>query len=157
MAARRPRRLRRGVRIALVVVVVALLAGGLGLFVRSRQVERSAEALCEKLAQAQDLDQSLTTLDPATLDPRVDALRGAKAVAPADIRSSVTTLADFVSGLAHDVDAAPGDRPTALADALVARQDQVDAVTAAGNEVTVWAQANCGLTLAGTTPTIATP
>jgi trehalose/maltose hydrolase-like predicted phosphorylase len=38
----------------------------------------------------------------------------------------------------------------ALADALEARQGDIDEVTAAGTAVQQWAQVNCGLSLAGT-------
>jgi hypothetical protein len=139
------------------VVVVVAVAIGVVLFVRSRQVTRSAEALCEQLTAAQDLDQSLTTLDPATLDPQVTALRRAAQVAPADIAPSVDTLADFVGQLAGAVDDAGGDPTQALTAALEARQDRVDAVTAAGTAVQGWAAANCGLDLGrtGTTTTTA--
>lgn len=151
------RRLRRGVAVVLALVVVAAVAVGAGLFVRSRQVERSTAALCEQLTAAQDLDQSFTTLDPTTLDPQVKALRQAAQVAPSDIAPSVDTLADFVGELAGAVDDAGGDPADALTAALEARQDRVDTVTAAGNAVQAWAAANCGLDLGrtGTTTTTA--
>jgi hypothetical protein len=139
----------------LAVVVVAAVAVGAVLFVRSRQVERSTEALCAELTAAQDLDQSFTTLDPTTLDPQVTALRKAAEVAPSDIAPSVDTLAEFVGELADAVDDAGGDPTEALTTALEARQDRVDAVTAAGSAVQAWAAANCGLDLGrtGTTTT----
>jgi hypothetical protein len=120
------------------------------LFVRARQVERSVEALCTQLGAAQDLDQALTTLDPATVEPQVQALTRAKAVAPDDIKASVATLADFVAGVTDTVSTATGDPQTALADALEARRTEVDAATAAGSAVQQWATVNCGLSLAGT-------
>jgi hypothetical protein len=145
-----------------VVVLVAVLAvatfvtGGI-LFIRSRQVERSVEGLCTQLTAAQDLDEALTTLDPATLEPQVQALTKAKAVAPDDIEASVATLADFVSGVTETVTTAQGDREQALAQALEARQTDVDTATAAGTAVQQWASVNCGLSLAGTgTPTTST-
>jgi len=150
------RRLKRGAAVALAIVVVAVVAIGVVAFVRSRRIERSVDALCQQLTAAQDLDQSFTTLDPATLDPQVKSLAKAKAVAPDDIKASVDTLADFVSGLAKTVNAAQTDRSTALADALEARQDQVDSVTAAGKAVQQWAQANCGLALTGADNTTST-
>ena len=150
------RRLRRGVAVVLAVVVA--VAVGAVLFVRSRQVERSTEALCAQLTTAQDLDQSFTTLDPATLDPQVTALRKAAEVAPSDIAPSVDTLADFVGELAGAVEDAGGDPTEALTAALEARQDRVDAVTAAGTAVQGWAAANCGLDLGRTgTTTTTTP
>jgi hypothetical protein len=132
-----------------VLAIVALVVGGV-LVVRSRQVERSVAGLCTQLTAAQDLDQALTTLDPATLEPQVQALTKAKAVAPDDIKASVATLADFVSGVTDTVTTAEGDREQALAQALEARQTDVDAATAAGTAVQQWAAANCGLALAGT-------
>jgi hypothetical protein len=134
----------------IVVIVVVVVVGGV-LIVRSRQVARSVDALCTQMVAAQDLDQAFTTLDPATLDPQVKALEKARQVAPADIEPSVATLAGFVGEVADTVDAATGDRQQALTDALASRQGDIDGVTAAGTAVQQWAQANCGLTLAGTT------
>jgi hypothetical protein len=151
------RRLRRGVVVVLAVVVAAALVVGGVLFIRSRQVERSVEGLCTQLTAAQDLDEALTTLDPATLEPQVQALTKAKAVAPDDIKASVATLADFVAGVTDTVSTAQGDRQQALTQALEARQTDVDGATAAGTAVQQWASTNCGLTLAGTgTPSTAT-
>jgi len=155
MADPAPRRLRRGVVAVAVVVVAALVVGGV-LFARSRQVTRSVAALCTELGAAQDLDQAFTTLDPATLDPQVKALDEARQVAPADIEPSVATLARFVGDVADAVDSADADRQAALADALEARQGDIDAITAAGTSVQQWAEANCGLALAGTTSTTST-
>ena len=132
------------------VLAVAAIAVGAVVFVRARQVERSVEGLCTQLTAAQDLDQALTTLDPATLEPQVEALTKAEAVAPDDIKASVATLADFVAGVTRTVSTATGDRQAALADALEARQSEVDTATAAGNAVQQWASVNCGLSLAGT-------
>ena len=136
--------------IVVAVAAVAAIAVGAVLFVRARQVHRSVEALCTQLGAAQDLDQAMTTLEPAALEPQVQALMKAKAVAPDDIKASVITLADFVGGVTDTVGTATGDRQAALADALDARQSEVDAATAAGTAVQQWASANCGLNLAGT-------
>ena len=100
-----PRRPRRGVLIAAIAVLVVVVVATGFTVVQVRKVDRTAEALCDRLTEAQDLDQSFTTLDPATLDPRVTALARAKEVAPA------------------------------LSEALANRQDQIDAVTAAGQAV----------------------
>lgn len=150
MADQPRRRLKRGAVILVAVLAVAAIAVGAVLFVRARRVERSVEGLCTELTAAQDLDQALTTLDPATLEPQVQALTKAKAVAPDDIKASVETLADFVAGVTQTVSTATGDRQIALADALEARQDEVDTATAAGTAVQQWASVNCGLSLAGT-------
>ncbi|HEY6530802.1 MAG TPA: hypothetical protein VIY72_00765 [Acidimicrobiales bacterium] len=152
-----PRRLKRGVLVAAVVVLVVVVVAVVVVVVRVRTVERSAEALCERLTEAQDLDQSLTTLDPATLDPQLAALERAKEVAPEDIQAQITALADFVDGVANEVEGATGDPDDALSAALAERQDQIDAVTAAGQAVQAWAQANCGLSLTGPVPTDTTP
>jgi hypothetical protein len=152
-----PRRLKRGVLIGAVAVVVIAAVATVVIVVQARRVERSTDALCDRLTEAQDLDQSFTTLDPATLDPQLAALERAKAVAPDDISGPITTLADFVDGVANDVEQSTDDRDQALAAALADRQDQVDAVTAAGQQVQSWAQANCGLTLTGSTDTSVVP
>jgi hypothetical protein len=149
-ATRRP---RRGVVVAVAVIAVVAVVGAVVLFVRARQVDRTVEALCAELSEAQDLDQSLTTLDPATLAPQVRALRRAREVAPTEIEPAVSTLADFVVELAAEVDEAEGDRTEAFTLALEARQDRVDTVTEAGADVQAWAQANCGLALVGATTT----
>jgi hypothetical protein len=133
----------------LAVVAVAAVAVGVVAFARSRQTERSVQALCVQLGAAQDLDQALTTLDPATLTPQVQALEKAKAAAPGDIEPSVSALADFVAGVTDAVDEAGGDRQSALADALDERQDQIEEMTAAGAAVQRWALDNCDLTLTG--------
>ena len=151
-----PRRLRRGVVVVLVVVALVVVVGGAVLVVRARQVDRSVEALCEELTEAQDLDQSLTTLDPTTLEPQVRALQRAQQVAPSDIEPSVAVLARFVDELADEVDRSEGDRSDALTAALEARQDRVDEVTVAGTTVQAWAQANCGLSRVGAATTITT-
>ena len=128
------RRLKRGVAVVLAVVVVAAVAIGVVAVVRSRQIERSVDApLRSSSPPAQDLDQSLTTLDPATLDPQVTPSTKAKAVAPDDIKASVGTLADFVSELATR----PSTRrrrtgPPPWPTPSTPRQDQIDSVTAAG-------------------------
>ena len=152
-----PRRPRRGVLIAAIAVLVVVVVATGFTVVQVRKVDRTAEALCDRLTEAQDLDQSLATLDPATLDPRVAALARAKAVAPADISAQVATLADFVDDVANQVDDTTSDRDAALSEALANRQDQIDAVTAAGQAVQAWAQANCGLSLTGPATTDTAP
>lgn len=134
--------------ILVVAVVVIAVAVGAVLFVRARQVERSTEALCTELTAADGLDESLTTLDPTTLEPQVAALEKASDVAPTEIAPAVRTLADYVGGVATDIEGAP-DPQAALTEALAARQDQVDAVTAAGTQVQQWAEVNCAIDLTG--------
>jgi fumarylacetoacetate (FAA) hydrolase family protein len=153
VAGEEPRRLKRGVLLGAVAVLVVVVVAVVVVVVQVRRVDRTAEALCARLTEAQDLDQSFTTLDPATLEPQLAALERAKEVAPADIQSEVTTLADFVDEIAAQVAEATNDRDDALSSALGARQDQIDAVTAAGQDVQAWAQMNCGLSLTGPTPT----
>jgi hypothetical protein len=144
-----PPRRRRVLLLAGATAVVAGLVVVVVLVARARQVERSVPALCEQLALAQDLDQSLTTLDPSTLGPQVAALRRAARVAPTEIRDAVATVADYVAEIADEVDSTTDDRRQVLADALAARQEAVDVVAAAGADVDRWAQQNCGLTLSG--------
>jgi hypothetical protein len=151
-----PRRLRRGVVVVLVVIAIVVVAGGAVAFLRARHVDRSVEALCQALTEAQDLDQSLATLDPTTLGPQVSALRRAERVAPSDIEPSVATLADFVGGLAEEVDDAGADRADAFTRALEARQDRISEITEAGTAVQAWAEASCGLTLVGASTTTTT-
>jgi hypothetical protein len=157
VAGEEPRRLKRGVLVGAVAVLVVVVVAAVVVVVQMRRVDRSTDALCARLTEAQDLDQSFTTLDPATLEPQLAALERAEEVAPAEIQVQVTTLADFVDEIATQVAEATIDRDDALSSALGARQDQIDAVTAAGQAVQAWAQLNCGLTLTGPTPTDPAP
>jgi biopolymer transport protein ExbB/TolQ len=157
VAGEEPRRLKRGVLVGAVAVLVVVVVAIVVVVVQVRRVDRTAEALCERLTEAQDLDQSFTTLDPATLEPQLAALQRAKEVAPADIQAQITTLADFVDEVAAQVGEAANDRDDALSSALGARQDQIDAVTAAGQAVQAWAQINCGLSLTAPTSTNPAP
>ena len=133
------------------LVVTAVVAVGLVLWVR-RGPDRSAEALCDQLGEARELDQAFLTLDPATLGPRAEALDDAAAVAPSDIEPQVQALADFVTEVVAAIDDAGGDRQAALTQALADRQEQVPTVEAAGQAVQSWSAANCGVPLGdGTT------
>ncbi len=149
----RPRRLRRLLVVAVLVVVVA---GGVGayVFVQSRGETASVPVFCERLADAQDLDQSLATLDPTTLGPQTGALQRALRVAPADIAPQLTTLTAFVEQLTAAVSASPTNKREALVDALEERQGEIDAVTAAGRAVQEWSLANCGIALNGTATSV---
>ncbi len=129
-------------------MLVAVAGAVVAVVVRVNQPQRSTTALCGELSDAQDLDQSFTTLDLTTLGPQVTSLERAARVAPDEIKNQVQLLADFVSRVADTVDTAP-DRETALVDALGAAQDEIDAVTAAGIDVQLWAADNCGLDLTG--------
>lgn len=144
---------RRRLTIALALIAVILLAAAVSiLVVRSRQPARSRAALCGQLEQAKDLDNALTSLDPATLDPQVRALGRAAQVAPSEIAGSVSELSRFIGSLLDEVDAAPPfERRRVLADALAQRQAEVDGITAAGRALQGWAAANCDLELGDVT------
>jgi hypothetical protein len=94
-------------RLLVVAVLVVVVAGGVGayVFVQSRGETASVPVFCERLADAQDLDQSLATLDPTTLGPQTGALQRALRVAPADIAPQLTTLTAFVEQLTAAVSA----------------------------------------------------
>lgn len=136
-----------------VLVICAVVAGTL--VKRSGEPERSAAALCVQLDQAKNLDSALTSLDPATLTPQVQALRAAVPVAPKEIAAQISTLSLFIGSLLNEVDAAAvPDRRQVLSDALAQRQDEVDTVTAAGRAVQTWAADNCNLDLGRSGPSI---
>lgn len=144
----------------LVIVVVGLAIVGLivaaGIVLRSRETQRSVSAVCADLEQAKDLDRALTSLDPVTLEQRLGALRSAARTAPAEIQPQIAALASFVSAIVDQINEAPtADRSGALADALAARSAEVEAITAAGDVVEIWAAENCGIELGGATTTVA--
>jgi hypothetical protein len=139
------------------VLVAAILAGGGAAC--SAEPEPSREALCEQLLRTEGLDEALATADAVALSIQADAMRSAVDVAPPEIEPSVRVLADTLDVLVATVDTAGGDRRTALSEVLRGRQDQADTVSAAGNEVTRWTGANCGVDLAtgGLVPTTPPP
>jgi len=149
MASLRPGR-RSAVLVAVTLVVIAI-AGGTVWALKDKPQVRSAEKLCTQLGAVTALSSSLVTLDPTTLGPQVAELERAKAVAPADIDSQLTVLADFVQEIAEAVQASPVDKKAALTAALAERQGRVDEVTAAGQAVESWSIANCGVPLRSTT------
>ena len=129
-----------------VLVICAVVAGTL--VKRSGEPVRSAASLCVQLDQAKNLDSALTSLDPTTLTPQVQALRTAVPVAPKEIATEISTLSQFIGSLLTDVDEAEvRDRRQALSDALARRKDEIDTVTDAGRAVQRWATDNCGLDL----------
>ena len=126
------------------------------MLIRSREPLRSVATVCADLEQAKDLDRSLTSLDPSTLEQRLGSLRAAVRTAPSDIEPQIAALAAFVSTIVDEVDAAPtADRREALAEALASREAEVDAITAAGDVVEIWTAENCGIELGGATTTVA--
>lgn len=149
MASLRPGR-RSAVLVAVTLVVIAI-AGGTVWALKDKPQVRSAEKLCTQLGAVTALSSSLVTLDPTTLGPQVAELERAKEVAPTDIDSQLTVLADFVQEIAEAVRASPVDKKTALTAALAERQGRVDEVTAAGQAVESWSIANCGVPLRSTT------
>lgn len=146
-------------RLAIVVAIAALIVGGIlvaTFLIRSREPQRSVAAVCANLEQAKDLDRALTSLDPSTLEQRLGSLRAAVRTAPSDIEPQIAALAAFVSTIVDEVDEAPAtDRREALAEALAARQAEVDAITAAGDVVEIWTAQNCGIELGGATTSVA--
>ena len=144
-------------RLFIVIAIAVIIIGGVvaaTIVSHSREPVRSIAGTCGHLAAAKDLDRSLTSLDPDTLRERLRALDAAVTTAPADIEPQITALDRFVNDLLAQVDqAASQDRRTALADALAARADQIDAITSAGGSVQSWAAANCGIELGDATTT----
>jgi len=141
--------------VALAMVVVGVIIA-VTIAIRSREPQRSVSAVCTDLEQAKDLDRALTSLDPATLEQRLGALRSAVKTAPEEIEPQIAALASFVSAIVDQINEAPTiDRSEALADALATRSAEVDAITAAGDVVEIWTAENCGIELGGATTTVA--
>ena len=136
---------------AVAIIIVGAVVAGAMWFADSRRVERSAPALCARLAEASSLDSALVTLDPTMLGPQVSALQHALEVAPADIEPQLAQLTVFVGEVADQVRASNTDKKKALVDALAARQDQIDAITADGQALEAWSITNCGTPLRTTT------
>ena len=141
---------------SIAIVVVGIVIAGSMWFVDSRRTERSAPALCAQLSQASSLDSALVTLDPTMLGPQVSALQHARDVAPPDIEPQLAQLTAFISEIAEQVRAANTDKKKALVDALAARQDRIDVITADGQALEAWAITNCGAPLRTTTTTTTT-
>ena len=132
------------------VLIVAVGVAGAYVFIQGQEEPASVPVFCERLALAQDLDQSLATLDPTTLGPQTGALQRALNVAPADIKPQLSTLTVFIEQITAAVSASPTNKREALVNALEQRQGEIDAVTAAGRAVQEWSSANCGISLNGT-------
>jgi hypothetical protein len=109
--------------------------------------ERSAAALCERLARTEGLDESLAVADADAIDQQAADLRRAVEVAPDDIEPALRTLSETVDAIASTVATATGDRRTAITETLADRQDGVDALTWSGVAVGEWSVVNCGLDL----------
>ncbi len=144
---KQPRRLRRFLLIAAVLLVVVGAGAGAFFFVQSRGETASIPVFCERLALAQDLDSSFASLDPTTLGPQTGALQRALRVAPAEIKPQLTTLTIFVEQLSEAVRTAPTNKRDALTQALADRQDEIDGISVAGRAVQDWSLANCGIAL----------
>jgi hypothetical protein len=119
--------------------------------------EPSTAALCAELATAQGLDESLAVADAEALEVQADALRRAASVAPPDIEPAVRTLSTTIDDLTGPLATATGDRRETLREQLAARQDQADALTAAGRSLSEWSATNCGLDLDSGTTVPTTP
>lgn len=146
---------RLGFLLAIIVLMTAV-AGGAYWFVDARKPHPSVSALCARLAETSLLDDALVTLDPTTLGPQVSALQRAVEAAPSDIRPQLKELTTFVAEVADEVGAANTEKKKVLVEALAARQDQVDAITADGRAVETWSVTHCGTALrspAAPTPT----
>lgn len=146
-------------RLVIILTVAMVVVGSIvaaTFVIRSREPQRSVSAVCADLEQAKDLDRALTSLDPATLEQRLGALRSAVKTAPAEIEPQIAALASFVSAIVNQINDAPAsERSEALADALATRSAEVDAITAAGDVVEIWTAENCGIELGGATTTVA--
>ena len=119
--------------------------------------EPSVQALCERLALVEGMDESLAVADGERLEEQASDLRAAVRVAPQDVAPALRALSETVDTIAATVATATGDRREAVTDALADRQDQIDALTWSGVAVAEWSVANCGLDLdSGSTVTTTT-
>ncbi|MBU3702519.1 MAG: hypothetical protein FGM58_10800 [Acidimicrobiia bacterium] len=144
---------RRRVLLAITAIfVIGVVGAGVWLWIAEETTSpRSATALCERLAETSGLDDAIVTVDPTRLGPLVSALERATQSAPPEIAEQLDILTTFVVEVADEVRAEPTDKRGALTEALAARQDRIDTVSAAGAAVEQWNGANCGTSLRSTT------
>lgn len=144
---------RRRVLLAITAIfVIGVVGAGVWLWIAEETTSpRSAAALCERLAETSGLDDAIVTVDPTRLGPLVSALERATQSAPPEIAEQLDILTTFVVEVADEVRAEPTDKRGALTEALAARQDRIDTVSAAGAAVEQWNGANCGTSLRSTT------
>ncbi len=145
------RRLRRNWLLVGAVVIVIVGATLAWWRFKPTPATPSANSLCDELVAAQGLDQAIVSLDSASLKADSEALHNAAKLAPAEIAPQLLQLSTFVDEIVKAVQDAPGNKRTALSDALAARQDRVDAITADGRAVQQWASSNCGIQLVTST------
>ncbi|MFM8861119.1 MAG: hypothetical protein ACKOIA_01455 [Acidimicrobiia bacterium] len=142
-------------RVLLTLIVVLVLGGvavGVWLWIaEERSAPDATGSLCERLAETAGLDEAIVTVDPTRLGPLVSALERANRSAPPEIAEQLDILTAFVVEVTDEVRAEPTEKRRALTEALAARQDRIDAITAAGSAVEKWNQLNCGTSLRSTT------
>jgi len=138
--------------------VAALAVIGTAMATLQRPVEPSIEGYCRAITGAEELDESLASLDPTTLDAPVAALRKANAVAPAEIAPQVATLVQLTTELQTTIDTSRTDRAEALQATLREHASQLDAVSDAGRDVERYTREHCAIELnADAVPTAAGP
>jgi hypothetical protein len=138
---------RRG-RVLGLATALVVVAAGIGVAARLRPPAPSAEAFCRELAAAEGLDEALGTLDVTRIEPQAAALRRAEAVAPDEIRPSVTSVRSLVEAVTAGLRTARGDPRAALESALQDHRGTLAAVEEAGAALEAYASGTCGLTLA---------
>lgn len=133
------------------LLVIGVVVAGVWLWIaEERASPRSTAALCERLAETSGLDDAIATIDPTRLGPLVSALERATRSAPPEIAGQLDVVATFVAEVTAEVRAEPTDKRGALTEALAARQDRIDSVSAAGADVERWSLTNCGTALRST-------
>lgn len=129
------------------LVVAVVLAAGFGAWMwLNRPPERSVEAFCSEMTEAQGLDDALALADPDQIAAQSDALHEAAEVAPEEIRGDVEVLATLVQQFDEAVEDS-SDPQQALDDALRANQAALTAAEPAGESVQRYVASTCQLEL----------
>jgi hypothetical protein len=138
------------------LVAAALTAAVAAGFV-ARQGEDAADgaAFCDELAAAADIEQVLSTLDPAALRDVSTLLADLRERAPVGLAADLDVLARFTGDLAEVVAANPGREEQATED--LARDADLARLADAGQSVERYAGATCDVALATTVETTAPP
>lgn len=134
-------------RIVSAVVAAIAVAGAVVAVACERPPERSLEAFCAAMTDAQDLDDTLATLDAEQLGPDVDALRRAARVAPEEIAPDVESVLALTQVLQETIATSPTGKADALEQALRDHAAELVAVDAAGQRLEAYTSTNCAIPL----------
>lgn len=115
--------------------------------------EASPEAFCAKLDELGDLSITLGG-DPAVLEAASQELTELAEVAPEGVKSSVEVLSNALDTMGRASAQAGGNPAASLDAALGALGPDIDIIETASEDVDVYAQQNCQMSLLDTPTTV---